>query len=194
MDEEGLSLAQRRSWHVGIPMPLRYRQYNDVLPQPPPSVPPSRTAQHSESNPPVHSTGTARTLLRAPPFHTAKNVFGLIRQFFSSIPPSHDPEDVITLKDISSVPAMTPAGLDIPAKPCASTQDEEGDEWEDEDAGWRKTQVTIKVPFSQTTAQPGAWPYVAAELYHRPLISVIQEKLSNARDNELFHYEPYELR
>ncbi|KAG1793757.1 hypothetical protein EV424DRAFT_1548255 [Suillus variegatus] len=30
----------------------------------------------------------------------------------------------------------------------------EGEEWEDEDAGWHKTQVTIDIPFAQTTAQP----------------------------------------
>jgi hypothetical protein len=32
--------------------------------------------------------------------------------------------------------------------------DDEGEEWEDEDAGWHKTQVTIDVPFCRTTAQP----------------------------------------
>lgn len=47
--------------------------------------------------------------------------------------------------------------------------------------------------FSRMTAQPGAWPYIAADLYHRSLISVIREKLSNAQDDELFHYEPYQL-
>lgn len=72
--------------------------------------------------------------------------------------------------------------------------DNEEHEWEDKDAGWRKTQVTIEVPFSRTTAQPGSRPYEAVDLYHRPLISVIREKLSNAQDDELFHYEPYELR
>jgi hypothetical protein len=259
--DEGLSLAQRRSRRVGISLPLRYRQYDDVLPQPPPSVPSSATSQQQqpESSSPVNSADTTtstRTSLRAPPFRTAKNIFGLIRQFFSSTPPSHDPEEVITLRDISFIPPVTPARPDIHAEshevsfhpyPNKSSfqlghwywngsaqkshtsfkeligivgcpdfdpddvrntswdninsrlgasvdDDDEKDEWEDEDAGWRKTQVTIKVPFSRTTAQPGALPYVAAELYYRPLISVIREKLSNAQDNELFHYEPYLLR
>jgi hypothetical protein len=193
--------------------------------------------------------------LSAPPFRTARNVFGLVCQFFSSTPPSHDPEEVITLQDISVIPASTPAELSVPPEPrdislypypnkssfelghwywnggvqkshqsfkelidivgCldfdpddvrnthwdkinsqlgTSAEDEEGEEWEDEDVGWRKTQVTIEVPFSRTTAQPGARPYVAADLYHRPLISIIREKLSNAQDGELFHYEPYQLR
>ncbi|KAG1837177.1 hypothetical protein DFJ58DRAFT_734531 [Suillus subalutaceus] len=259
-DDEGLSLAQRRSRHVDVPMPLRYRQYEDTLPQPPPSVLFSHTALPPDPNPPENrthlSTGT-RTSFRGPPFRTAKNVFGLVHQFFSSTPPpppSHDPEEAVMLQDISSVPAVTPAEPDAPCVPHdltfhpypnwssfelghwywnggmqkshqdfkelidvvgdshfdpdkvrstpwdrinltlgASHDDEEENEWEDEDAGWRKTEVTIEVPFSWTTAQPGSCPYVAADLYHRPLISVIREKLLNAQDDELFHYEPYEL-
>ncbi|KAG1817878.1 hypothetical protein EV424DRAFT_1294713, partial [Suillus variegatus] len=75
-----------------------------------------------------------------------------------------------------------------------SIDDGGGDGWEDEDAGWRKTQVTIEVPFSRTMAQPDARPYVAADLHHRPLVFVIREKLSNPQDDEFVHYEPYQLR
>jgi hypothetical protein len=175
-----------------------------------------------------------------------------VRQFFSSIPPSHDPEEAATLQDISYVP--DPAGQDGPSEPhslfhpypnqtsfdlghwywngtaqkshqsfndlldiigCpnfdpndvrhthwakinsqlgASVDEEEGGEWQDEDAGWRKTEVTIDVPFSRTTAQPDIQPYIAADLYNRSLVSVIREKLANAEDDEHFHYEPYQLR
>lgn len=253
IDEEGLSLAQRRSRRVGIRMPVCYRQYDDVLPQPPPSVPSSQTPQQPEFNAPENSTDastTAQTSSRAPPFRTAKNVFGLVRQFFTSTPPSHDPEEVVTLLDISSVPVVSPAHIpaelsdisfhpypnrssfelghwywnggvqksqqsfkelvDIVGRPDYNPDDvrntpwdeinsqlgasvEGRDEWEDEDAGWRKTQVTIEVPFSRTTSQPGARPYIAADLYHRSLVSVIREKLANTQDDELFHYEPYQL-
>lgn len=256
--DEGLSLAQRRSRRIGVPMPLRYRQYDDVLPQPPPSVPfrlPDQQPQPNLPENPIDAFTETRTPLPAPPFRTVRNVFGLVHQFFSSTPLSHDPEEVVTLRDISFILASTPAELpdspeprDISLYPypnkssfelghwywnggvqkshqsfkelidivgCpdfdpedvrnthwdkinsqlgASANDEEGEEWEDEDVGWRKTQVTIEVPFSRTTAQPGARPYVAADLYHRPLISVIREKLSNVQDDELFHYEPYQLR
>ncbi|KAG2346750.1 hypothetical protein BDR05DRAFT_974360 [Suillus weaverae] len=207
-------------------MPLRYRQYDNVLLQPPPS---------QELNAPGNSTDTSTT--------TPRNIFGLVRQFFSSTPPSHDLEDVVMLQDISSIPTVAAAELDIPTEPqdfsfypypnqssfelghwywngsvqkshqsfkqlinivgrpgfdpddvqSASVHDEERDEWEDEDAGWQRTQVTINIPFSRTTTQPGAWPYIAADLYHRSLISVIREKLSNAQDDEHFHYEPYQL-
>ncbi|KAG1779652.1 hypothetical protein EV702DRAFT_1043572 [Suillus placidus] len=120
IDEEGLSLAQRRKRRIGVPMPLRYRQYDDVLPQPPPSVPFSQTVQEPELNSFANSIDTspgAPSSLPAPPFHTAKNVFGLVRQFFSSTPPSHDPEEVVMLQDISSIPANTPVELDTAAEP-----------------------------------------------------------------------------
>jgi hypothetical protein len=68
------------------------------------------------------------------------------------------------------------------------------DEWHDEDAGWKRTPVSIEVPFSRTTEIPGPRVYEAAHLYHRSLVSVLREKLSNSRDNKLFHYEPYQLR
>lgn len=56
---------------------------------------------------------------------------------------------------------------------------EDGDEWEDEDAAWKCTPVSIKVPFSHTTDAPGARLYRAANLYHHSLVAVIQEKLTN---------------
>ncbi|KAG1748520.1 hypothetical protein EDD22DRAFT_958151 [Suillus occidentalis] len=239
-------------------MLLRFRQYNDILPQPPPSIPFSQTAQQLEFDPPTNSadrSNATHTSSQAPPFCTARNVFGLVCQFFSSTPPSHDPEEVIMLQDISYVPVTTPAEQGILSEPQdkpffpypnqssfelgnwywngsaqkshqsfkeligivggpdfdpndvqstswdkinsrlgASVNDEERDKWEDEDAGWHKTQVTIEVPFSCTTAQPGARPYIAADLYHCSLVSVMQEKLSDPQDDELFHYEPYQLR
>ncbi|OJA16859.1 hypothetical protein AZE42_09971 [Rhizopogon vesiculosus] len=191
-----------------------------------------------------------------PPENHTQADTSTVCQFFSSTPPTHDPEEAMMLQDISTIPAVAPAEMDSSAMPHdvafhpyptqssfklghwywngsvqkshqdfkelvdiighqdfdpddvwsmpwdrinlklgASIRDEEGGEWEweDEDAGWRKTQTTIEVPFSRTTAQPGARPYITADLYHRPLISVIREKLSDAQDNELFHYEPYQL-
>lgn len=248
--DDDSSLAQRRTRRTGVRMPLRYRQLEDVLPQPPPSIP-SQAAPLPEFTPssnPTHAPSSHST-----PFRTARNVFGLVRQFFSSVPPTHDPEEAATLEDISSIPTVSPADLDSVAEPQgpfhpypnqssfklgnwywnggvksqqsfkdlldivgspdfdpgdvqhtpwdkinsrlgASVDDEGGDEWEDEDVGWRKTPVVIQVPFSRTTAQPDVRPYVAADLYHRPLVSVIREKLANVHDDEHFHYEPYELR
>jgi hypothetical protein len=58
--------------------------------------------------------------------------------------------------------------------------EEDGVEWEDEDAGWKRMPVSINVPFSHTTDTPGPRVYQAADLYHRSLVSVIWEKIANA--------------
>jgi hypothetical protein len=70
----------------------------------------------------------------------------------------------------------------------------DGDEWADEDAGWKRDHVSIAVPFHSLNKNPGTQEYVVADFYHRPLVSVIREKLANVADGRLFHYEPYELR
>jgi hypothetical protein len=194
-------------------------------------------------------------------FRTPSNIFGLVRQYFSSKLPSHDPEEYVTIADLSFIRASHQAN-DEPPSPVASNSDSQyfpypncssfelgdwywnqgvqksqgdymklmeilssstfkatdvsstnwkkinsqlgmndydkedgdGEEWEDEDAGWKSTPVSIQVPFSRTTEVPGPRLYHAANLYHRSIIAVLREKLANARDNKLFHYEPYELR
>ncbi|KAG1823888.1 uncharacterized protein BJ212DRAFT_1476740 [Suillus subaureus] len=54
------------------------------------------------------------------------------------------------------------------------------DEWHNEDTGWKRMLISIYVPFSHTTQVPGSQVYEAAHLYHRSLVSVLQEKLSNS--------------
>jgi hypothetical protein len=192
---------------------------------------------------------------------TPRNIFGLVRQYFSPEVPFHDPEKYVTIADLSFIPgssqvdeeehALLPASGDSQYRPypnrssfelgnwywnqglqksqadymklmaimgdstfnvtdICSTHwkkinsqlgtndynegDGDGEEWEDEDAGWRRTAVSIEVPFSHTTEMPGSRRYHAAELYHRSLVDVLREKLANARDDKLFHYEPYQLR
>jgi hypothetical protein len=73
----------------------------------------------------------------------------------------------------------------------AGAIDEEG-EWLDEDAGWRTSPVTISVPFHRHTQSPGCRDY-SVEFRHRPLISVIEEKLRREKDIANFHFEPYQL-
>ncbi|KAG2345999.1 hypothetical protein BDR05DRAFT_998050 [Suillus weaverae] len=102
VDENELSLVQQRSPCVGIPMLLHYRQYDDVLPQPPPSVPSGSAAQQQELNAPGNSTDTSTTA------HTSLRY---------ATPPSHDLEDVVTLRDISSIPTVAAAELDILTEP-----------------------------------------------------------------------------
>lgn len=74
----------------------------------------------------------------------------------------------------------------------------EGFEWEDEDAGWRKSPVTISVPFPRTSQKksaplPKPQNYTIGQFYHRSFTSVIREKICNPIENQGFHYEPFEL-
>jgi hypothetical protein len=65
--------------------------------------------------------------------------------------------------------------------------------WLDDDAGWKKTPITISVPFHNRMKRPGSQNYVVGDLYHRDIISIIREKLTNYIDDRHFHYEPFEL-
>lgn len=67
-------------------------------------------------------------------------------------------------------------------------------EWQDEDAGWHQTSITIQVPFHHLTDNPGAQKFTVDGFYHRSLVSIIQERIRNdARDACHFHFEPFEL-
>lgn len=67
-------------------------------------------------------------------------------------------------------------------------------EWQDEDAGWRRSPITIQVPFHHLTDNPGVRDFTVDGLYHRSLVSIIEERIRNdARNNTHFHFEPFEL-
>jgi hypothetical protein len=71
--------------------------------------------------------------------------------------------------------------------------------WDDPDAGWTKTEVSILVPFQPrrgAVSGPEAGPkqFVVGDFYHRNLVDVIKEKLSNSNHDDHFHYDPYELK
>jgi hypothetical protein len=257
IEGEDMSLAQRRPRQQNRRLPKRFR---DILPQPPPTMPSEVCDQPPASVGQVVTSNESSALSSHTMFCTRPNVFGLVRQYFSSTPPSHDPEEYVTLADLSSIPGSAPVteeqlhpladsdgdsryypypnhssfqlgdwywnqgvqksqgdymklvgilgGGTFNVADVSSTRwkqinsrlgineyDEgDGEEWEDEDAGWRRTPVSIHVPFGRTTEQPGPRIYPAADLYHRSLVAVVREKLANTRDNRLFHYEPYQLR
>jgi hypothetical protein len=70
------------------------------------------------------------------------------------------------------------------------------DGWMEEDAGWEKTQVSITVPFQMrrnATADGTPREFVVGDFYHRSIVSIVREKLSNPAHDDLFHYEPYSL-
>src|ERR1700722_9072300 len=73
-------------------------------------------------------------------------------------------------------------------------QDKRDDsEWYDEDAGWQNRDVTFPVPFHRKAACPGTQNYTVTNFYHRNLLSVIREKLTNPIHHRHLHYEPYKL-
>jgi hypothetical protein len=84
---------------------------------------------------------------------------------------------------------------DIDAKLAASNfgGQEAGHEWLGEDAGWKKTPISIAVPFHHRMKNPGPRNEIVVDLYHRSLVAVIREKLANASDVKHFHYEPHDL-
>lgn len=74
------------------------------------------------------------------------------------------------------------------------TDGEDDGEWMDEDAGWKRTPVTISVPFAKRSSTvPGSRDFLVGDFYHRSFVSVIREKLANPHDNQAFHYDPFEL-
>jgi hypothetical protein len=63
--------------------------------------------------------------------------------------------------------------------------------WLGEDTGWKCTAISISVLFHHHMAILGPRSYLASNLYHRSIVSVIQEQVTN--NDRHFHYEPYEL-
>jgi hypothetical protein len=66
------------------------------------------------------------------------------------------------------------------------TGDANGD-WIDE-AGWKQTPVSIPVPIGGL-----AEAQVVGTLFHRSIVSILREKISNSPDTELFHFDPFEV-
>lgn len=66
-------------------------------------------------------------------------------------------------------------------------------EWEDVDAGWRKKSIKILVPFHRRTENPGTREYFGAEIYHRSLVDIIKEKVTDSHNALRMHLDPYEL-
>jgi hypothetical protein len=252
VDDESLSLAERRPRRQNRQLPWRFR---DILPQALPLLPPrlDDLENSPQMSPPI-SLPTAPRVLRT--FQTLLNKFGLFRRYHAERLPCHDPEEHINLQDLVNAPEcsrsepqpisdilfhpypnkssfllgdwywnhgveksrqsfkelleivgssdFTPEHIrqtkwdKINVKLASNDFDlpsghAEDGEWMDEDAGWRRTPITISVPFHSRTAKPGSQDYVAGLLYHRSLVSVIREKLANPLDDQHFHYDPFEL-
>jgi hypothetical protein len=113
IDDDSRSLAERRPRRRNRLLPKRYR---DILPQPAPSLPPATDppvppASDSDSNHDLSSSNAAQSddsrslhsRVRKV-FRTRRNIFGLVRQYFCERLPAADPEEFVTLADLSSAP------------------------------------------------------------------------------------------
>lgn len=234
-----MSLAQHRTRRT---VGRVFKHYNDILPQPSPSLPPSAAIEPLTPSPPGFLKSR---LLRI--FQSPRNIFGLRRKYYAIDLPSHDPEELVTLRDLYTTQRSTPDTQDIyfpyPNKNSfllgdwywnegeqksqqsfkdlmkivgnpnfdpfdvqgtkwasindllgSSEQDEaRAGEWMDSDAGWVKTPIKMSVPFHAGTSHPGVQTYTGGELYHRSILEVIKERLSDIQVAQHFHLEPYKL-
>ena len=107
-------------------------------------------------------------------------------------------EDFKGLVDIVSGPRFLPEEIQNVNWKVINTQlgqeelDQE-EEWSDIDAGWQRSSVTLLAPFHRRTANPGPKSQQVSDFYHRSVVSILREKLSNEDEFQHFHLEPYEL-
>lgn len=242
-DDLNVPIAERRSRRT-IALPKRYiHPLPEAAPSIPPGPPPSPPRGPSVSS-------RVRKIIRTP-----KNVFGLVRQYFTHKLPTADPEDLVTLADLTSIrtsqPPVDPRPSRNPFKPYpnkssfrlgnyfwngsvqkthadfkeliaivgdpeynpidvretkwdkinetlgdvdAVINDDGDQEWLDEAAGWIKTRIEMSVPFAKNTESPGNREYSGADLYHRSIVEVLKERISDPHAGERFHMEPYQLK
>ncbi|KJA21107.1 hypothetical protein HYPSUDRAFT_141225, partial [Hypholoma sublateritium FD-334 SS-4] len=108
-------------------------------------------------------------------------------------------EGFLKLIDIVSADSFNPADLqNIPwhslNRHLGETIESE-EKWFDEpDAGWTETAITLPIPFHRKTSNPGLQQYTFPPFRHRNIVSVLREKMQNQHDFQHFHLEPYELR
>ena len=76
----------------------------------------------------------------------------------------------------------------------ASTMATDSEEFQTEDGGWIRKDITISVPFPRRSLHPGPKDYTISDFYCRPLLSIIREALSDPVRCKNFRFEPYSLR
>lgn len=122
-DNEHSSLAERRPRRTNRMLPKRYR---DILPQPAPSLPPSNSVPFapvsSQASRPLESEIAQPAAERSSPrchthkeLRTPKNIFGLVRKYFTEKLADHDPDGLITLDDLTSTHIATDQPRDRPS-------------------------------------------------------------------------------
>jgi len=101
------------------------------------------------------------------------------------------------LVDIVSSPNFRPADIrdtnwDLVDRELGDSQNLE--DWVDEfDATWIRSSVEIQVPFHSRSLVPGPRTYILHNFFHRSIVSIIKEKLTDVQEFRHFHLEPFEL-
>jgi hypothetical protein len=106
-----LSLAECRPRRQNHQLPKRFR---DILPLPPPTAPLGVSPVASVSHEEVVFSSQSPILSLPSVFCTPSNIFRLVRQYFTSTPPSHNLEDYVTLTDLSFIPGNSHEEPDLP--------------------------------------------------------------------------------
>ena len=76
----------------------------------------------------------------------------------------------------------------------ASTTANDSEEFQAEDGGWMRKDITISVPCPRRSLHPGPRKYTISNFYCRPLLLIIREALSDPVRCKSFRFEPYSLR
>ncbi|KAF7973280.1 hypothetical protein HWV62_15647 [Athelia sp. TMB] len=188
--------------------------------------------------------------------NTPRNIFGLVRRYFADKFPTADPDELVTLAELSEPVNPLPASyqeptiddsaasfapypnkssfdignyywngsqqktqadfkqlMEILSSPgftvsdlCDTNwsqinaaigevlpKDDGHPEWLDEDAGWVKDRINISVPFAKGSDKPGHREYKGVHFYHRKIVDVLKERISNPHAGQHFHMTPYKL-
>ncbi|KAG6904811.1 hypothetical protein DXG01_007013 [Tephrocybe rancida] len=149
------------------------RTLRDILPQPLAPLPPIALIVDLLPSQPAMPTAPINAVIPGPPMDSAANTLK-----------SFSPSDV---QDVNWANINARLGLN-------NWDNLLKEEWEDEDAGWQASSVSIQVPFHQFTNNPGVQDFVVKSFYHQSLAAVIREKLTlKQRDMRQFHIDPYKL-
>jgi len=112
-----LSVAERRPRCQNHQLP---KQFRDILPLPLPTAPLGVSPAASVSHKEVSSQSPILSLPSV--FRTPSNIFGLVQQYFTSTPPSHNPEEYVTLTDLLFIPGNSHKEPDLPTTSGSDAQ------------------------------------------------------------------------
>lgn len=110
IDDSNLSIMERRPWmkRLNRRLPSRFR---DLLPQAPPYLPPPQAVADPQlpasEEPALMGSNLALLGHLRQVFTTERNIFGLFRRYEASTLPTNDPEENVSLNELSDIPTKS---------------------------------------------------------------------------------------